>query len=62
MIDSITVNKQEGEDKYDAYIDKLLDALETFVSLHVASDIFIKVPTVHYLYPGFGLDEVSTHS
>ena len=62
MIDSITVNKQGGEDKYGAYIDKLLDALETFVSLHVASDIFVKVPQVHYLHPGFDLDEVSTRS
>ena len=42
MIDSITVNKQGGEDKYGAYIDKLLDVLEIFVSLHVASDIFVK--------------------
>ena len=44
------------------YIDKLLDALETFVSLHVASDIFVKVPAVHYLHPGFDRDEVSTRS
>ena len=62
MIDSITVNKQGGEDKYGTYIDKLLDALETFVSLHVAADIFVKVPAVPYLQPGFDLDEVSTHS
>ena len=62
MIDSITVNKQGGEDKHGAYIDKLLDALETFIGLHVASDIFVKVPAVHYLHPGFDLDEVSTRS
>ena len=62
MIDSITVNKQGGEDKYGAYIDKLLDGLEAFVRLHVASDIFVKVPPVHYLHPGFDLNEVSTHS
>ena len=62
MIDSITVNKQGGEGKYGAYIDKLLDALETFVGLHVASDIFVKVPVVHYLHPGFDLNEVSTCS
>ena len=62
MIDSITVDKQGGEDKYGVYIDKLLDALEAFVGLHVASDIFVKVPAVHYLHPGFDLDEVSTRS
>ena len=28
----------------------------------MASDIFVKVPPVHYLHPGFDLDEVSTRS
>ena len=62
MIDSIMINKQGEEDKYGAYIDKLLDVLERFVGLHMASDIFMKVPPVHYLHPGFNVSEVSTCS
>ena len=44
MVDSITVRKNAGEGNYGLYIENILDALETFVGLHVASDIFVKVP------------------
>ena len=62
MVDSITVQKGAGESNYGTYIDNILDALETFVGLHVASDIFLKVPKVHFLHPGFELDDVSSRS
>ena len=44
MVDSITVRKNAGEGNYGLYIENILDALEMFVGLHVASDIFVKVP------------------
>ena len=59
MVDSITVRKNVGEGSYGLYIDNILDALETYVGLHVASDIF---PPVHFLHPGFELDDVSSRS
>ena len=62
LVDSITVRRDAGEGKYGSYIDNIQDALETFVGLHVASDIFVKVPRVHFLHPGFELDEVSGRS
>ena len=62
MVDSITVRKNAGEGNYGLYIENILDALETFVGLHVASDIFVKVPRVHFLHPGFELDDVSSRS
>ena len=60
MVDSITVRKNAGEGNYGLYIENILDALEMFVGLHVASDIFVKVPRVHFLHPGFELDDVSS--
>ena len=62
MVDSITVRKNAGEGNYGLYIENILDALKTFVGLHVASDIFVKVPRVHFLHPGFELDNVSSRS
>ena len=44
MVDSITVRKNAGEGNYGLYIENILDTLEMFVGLHMASDIFVKVP------------------
>ena len=62
MVDSITVRRNAGEGNYGLYIDNILDALKMFVGLHVGSDIFVKVPRVHFLHPGFQLDDVSGRS
>ena len=62
MVDSITVRKNAGEGNYGLYIENILDTLETFVGLHIASDISVKVPWVHFLHPGFELDNVSSRS